>query len=421
MITLALGWNARKNLNQLLPLCVLLACGLVASGAQTKSPAARETAATSPLATILETKVICREPGKYPGTASAYATNKDGHPVAKKTAVEPDRYLGWPTVAQTRDGELIVAFSGDRDAHVCPWGKTQLIRSRDLGQTWSKPETITSTPLDDRDAGIIQTSKGTLLVSWFTSLAFTAPSFGAAAGRYARHAEKLTPDLREQWLGNWVRRSEDAGKTWGAPIRVVGTAPHGPIQLRDGRLMFVGTGPTTDHPTLNAEVSSDDGRSWSVLAKISDSYPKKNGNLCEPHVVELKDGKLLAMFRNEPKGGQSIMMQSESADGGKSWSPLHSTGIWGYPPHLTQLRNGWVLVVYGYRRAPFGERACLSRDGGKTWDVEHPIELCPATCSDLGYPSSVQLADGSILTVYYQAEKAGVPTRLMSTHWKLNE
>lgn len=410
MMKTALGLKGRRLFGQMLAACALLGSGLGAARAQAP-------------ATILETKVICREPGKYPGPASAYTTNKDGHPVAQKQTLEPDRYLGWPTVAQTRDGELIVAFSGDRDAHVCPWGKTQLIRSRDQGKTWSAPQTITSTPLDDRDAGIIQTSKGTLLVSWFTSLAFTQPSYGAAMARYARHAEKLTPDLRDQWLGNWMRRSEDGGKTWGAPVRVVGTAPHGPIQLRDGRLLFVGTGPTGEQPTLNAEVSSDDGRSWRVLAQISSGRLKKEGSLCEPHVVELKDGKLLAMFRNEPKkpAGESIMLQSESADGGKSWTPLHSTGIWGYPPHLLELHNGWLLVVYGYRRAPFGERACVSRDGGKTWDAEHPIELAPGTCPDLGYPSSVQLADGSILTVFYQTNKAGTPTCLMSTHWRLNE
>ena len=37
---------------------------------------------------------------------------------------------------------------------------------------WSEPVTINNTPLDDRDAGILQTSKGTLLVTWFTSKFF---------------------------------------------------------------------------------------------------------------------------------------------------------------------------------------------------------------------------------------------------------
>jgi Neuraminidase (sialidase) len=137
-------------------------------------------------------------------------------------------------------------------------------------------------------------------------------------------------------------------------------------------------------------------------------------------VVELASGKLLAMIRNEPKDRtQCFLLQSESTDGGKTWSAPRSTGIWGYPPHLIQLKNGWVLASYGYRREPFGERACVSRDEGKTWDVANEILLNGAPSPDLGYPSTVQLDDGSLLTVYYQAEKIGQPTCFMSTHWRL--
>ena len=50
---------------------------------------------------------------------------------------QPGRYIGWPTIARTAQGELLVVFSGDREAHVCPFGKTQLVRSRDGGKTWS--------------------------------------------------------------------------------------------------------------------------------------------------------------------------------------------------------------------------------------------------------------------------------------------
>jgi hypothetical protein len=144
---------------------------------------AAETPAASPfrvpqanaIAEVIETKIICREPGRYLGQGSEYVVDANMHPVIGKRVIEPDRYLGWATLAQTRAGELIAAFSGDRDAHVCPWGKTQIVRSADQGRTWSLPQTITNTPLDDRDAGIIQTQKGTLLVTWFTSMAFQFP------------------------------------------------------------------------------------------------------------------------------------------------------------------------------------------------------------------------------------------------------
>jgi sialidase-1 len=398
---------------------ILILCSIAELWSAAVAGEAKPVPTESAIATIIETKVICRERGKYLGQGSEYGVNKDGHPVIEKRVVESDRYVGWPTVTKTRAGELIVAFSGDRDAHVCPWGKTQIIRSLDQGRTWTEPRTITSTPLDDRDAGLIQTRKGTLLVSWFTSLAFERAYFDAAVQRYARHGEKLPAEVREKWLGNWVRRSEDGGKTWLKPSRTVGTAPHGPIQLRDGRLLYIGNGRWHGESTVTVEQSRDDGRTWKVIATIPQPAGFAGG-LGEPHLVELASGRLLAMFRHEPKDrSQCFLMQSESVDGGKTWSTIHSTGIWGYPPHLIQLKNGWVLVVYGHRREPFGERACISRDEGKTWDVENQIMLTDAPGPDLGYPSSVQLDDGSILTVYYQAEKAGAPTLLMSTSWKL--
>ena len=40
---------------------------------------------------------------------------------------QPGRYIGWPTIIRTRAGELIIAFSGDRDSHICPYGKTDVL------------------------------------------------------------------------------------------------------------------------------------------------------------------------------------------------------------------------------------------------------------------------------------------------------
>ena len=78
-------------------------------------------------------------------------------------------YLAWPTAVTRASGEILVVFSGDREEHVCPYGKTLLIRSGDRGETWTEPVIINNTPLDDRDAGIIELASGTLVMSWFTS------------------------------------------------------------------------------------------------------------------------------------------------------------------------------------------------------------------------------------------------------------
>lgn len=367
------------------------------------------------IAQVLEIKTICVEPGKFP----VYNTDQLGRTVlvAEK---EPNRYIGWPTILKTREGKLMVVFSGDRDAHVCPYGKTQVITSDDNGKTWSEPSIINNTAIDDRDAGIIQTKKGTLVVSWFTSLEFENPTRKGTYAKYARIGEKIPAETKKELLGNWVRRSEDGGKTWLKPSRTAGTAPHGPIALKNGDLLYISTGAWEGKFAMLCEKSTDDGRTWNTISHIP-FHPDYQKNMSEPHVVELKSGKLIAMIRNEPAGNHddSYLLQSESTDGGKTWTQMHKTEIWGYPPHLIQLRNGWILAVYGVRREPFGQRACISKDEGKTWDYKNEINLGDAVNTDHGYPSSQQLDDGSIMTVYYQSPKQGEPTVVMATHWKL--
>jgi hypothetical protein len=366
---------------------------LAASALCSKTVTAQETRAT-----VLFTRVLCKE---------------------------PNRYIGWPSVAKTKDGDLIAVFSGDRDEHICPWGKTQMVRSSDGGETWSDPVTVNNTPLDDRDAGVIVTRKRTVIVSWFTSLAFDEPNYqkyypAELTATWRRHAEKLGPEIRKDWLGCWVRRSEDGGRTWGDFIRLPVNAPHGPIELSDGRLLYVGKRLWDDPQSLDVCESRDDGRTWKTIGTIAVAPGENLDHYHELHAVELKDGKIIAMIRyNPPERDNNIMRQAESTDGGRTWSVPHPTGIWGYPPHLVGLDDGRVVVVYGYRREPFGERACVSYDGCKTWDVEHPVEIMKAMNGDLGYPASVVLDDGSLLTVYYQIDKEGEKTCLMGTCWRL--
>lgn len=322
------------------------------------------------MATIISTRVICKQPG---------------------------RYIGWPTIAKTPNGDLLVVFSGDRDSHTSRDGKTQMVRSMDQGMTWDGPVTIHDTPLDDRDAGLIQTRNGTMLSSWFTNR-------GGGA-----------------WQGHWTSRSGDNGCTWEEPVRTEVTTPHGPIQLGNGRLLFVGQRPHESHDNnydVGIQSSDDDGRSWQTLGAFSvpDNMPMLTYDEC--HAVECANGKLVILFRD--CYGEHHIRQSQSADGGVTWSQPHMTPIQGYPPHVIRLHNDWLLVVYGKRWLPFGEFACISKDEGQTWEVESEIQLSSAPNEDLGYPASVQLEDNSILTVYYQVDKPGEKPCLMATHWEIN-
>ena len=77
-------------------------------------------------------------------------------------------YFGWPTVARLDDA-LVVASSGLRAEHVCPFGKTVLNVSSDDGRSWSAPQVIQDSMIDDRDAGVVGLGDGKLLVTWFRS------------------------------------------------------------------------------------------------------------------------------------------------------------------------------------------------------------------------------------------------------------
>ncbi len=332
-------------------------------------------------------------------------------------AQQEGRYMGWSTIAKLPDGRLMVAFSGDRDWHVCPWGKNQAVTSGDNGKTWSDIITINNTPLDDRDAGLLVTDKGTVIISWFTSLEFankTSSQYKTRYFKYDKHSEKTTPEIREQWFGYWVRRSADNGKTWGEYIKTPGTSPHGPIQLKDGRLLYVTNSGVAE--------SKDDGLSWQVIGAIS-ADESKGEKLSEIHAVEADDGTIVAHNRYQGDGGDRYLRQSVSTDGGKTWSTQQKTEMLGYPAHLIKLSNGWLLSTYSRRVAPMGQRACISKDNGKTWLVEDEITLCvaaPQPGADLGYPSTVELDDGTLYTVYYQQPADADQPAIMATHWKIN-
>jgi hypothetical protein len=75
-------------------------------------------------------------------------------------------------------------------------------------------------------------------------------------------------------------------------------------------------------------------------------------------------------------------------------------------------------MTYGMRVAPFGIRGRTSVDHGRSWSAEFILTDDAATW-DLGYPSSVELADGSLLTVWYEAPKDSHKAVLRQAHWTL--
>ena len=109
---------------------------------------------------------------------------------------------------------------------------------------------------------------------------------------------------------------------------------------------------------------------------------------------------------------------------------MSKTPILGLTPHFLTLADGKILCTYA-NRATRHEMAVVSEDQGRTWDVENSIFLSKGSNSDMGYPSTVENDDGTLLTVYYQSEKSeksGISKKrkkskedpcLMATKWRL--
>ena len=141
-------------------------------------------------------------------------------------------------------------------------------------------------------------------------------------------------------------------------------------------------------------------------------------NVCEPSCIELPNGTLLCQFRAE--SGLFTVFQTRSADGGRTWSApvqlLSDHG--GSPPQLYLHSSGVLVSVYGYRSAPYGIRVMLSTDLGETWKTD--LVLWDAgVSSDLGYPASAELNDGSLLTVFYAKDTPEGPAVIKQIRWKI--
>ncbi len=344
-------------------------------------------------------------------------------------SLQPEFYAAWSTLARRANGELWVAWSGGREAHVCPFGQVQAMKSTDEGNTWSFPRVLHDGPLDDRDAGLLETSKGTLLVTTFSSLAYHERILSQPDKVAAWEPERLRRwQAAHGWLpegqhgkelGQWALRSTDGGISWSARIPTIANSPHGPAQLKDGRLLYAGKQLWKGKKMIGVAESKDDGQTWQWLAEI----PTRAGDSAiegyhELHQVEAADGTLIVHIRNHNAANKGETLQSESSDGGKTWSEPHPIGVWGLPSHLLRLRDGRLLMSYGHRRKPYGNQARISEDHGKTWS-EAMIVSGDGTHGDLGYPSTVELDDGSLLTVWYEAPKKGENAVLRQARWRI--
>ncbi|HVF10715.1 MAG TPA: sialidase family protein [Abditibacteriaceae bacterium] len=320
-------------------------------------------------------------------------------------------HLHPPHITALRDGELVITMREAID-HLAIDGRIIAVRSRDDGKTWSDKELLFDLGQSDhRSSPIFELPNG----EWITTDYRCASDYNNDKGAFDLLAPVQGPT---QW-GAW---STDRGKTWNfseEPMTVPGayhpyveTERH-MIQLPSGRLLVPGNyveakpnGEMPDYSVYRIAVfaSDDGGRSWAVLSHL----PYHQHTIGEATILRTSSGKLLLLSRTQGEGEgwmeKGGLLQAVSHDDGQTWSEWEQSGMSSEasPGHLLQLQDGRILCTHASRVYPGSIYVTLSGDEGVTWDTANTrIVTNDIPNLDACYPNSAQLADGTIITVWY--------------------
>jgi len=346
-------------------------------------------------------------------------------------------FCGWPFICgfwTNADSHLLVAFQRKPCAYTDPGDvhhdevakvgpKIVLARSRNRGASWEIGKGGNSSD-DDRSGSDVL----------FDLSADPQALFADAPSDYSREprvdfndadvlvASGATPDYFRPHSQAWIRVSVDGGSTWRAPILAprVGwpsLSGHASALVRpDGVSLIFMTAVSDDgwkrRPVVYASV--DGGACWTFLSAMTPAVDDGAAigdrsvglrfaahRYFYPRGIALPDGRLLASIRCQ-RDPTSVLWTEifASDDGGRTWAFRSRVNDWGAPGDLVRMRDGRIVCVYGYRLPPFGVRARVSEDDGRTWGREWIVRDDGGSW-DLGYPRVVEHVPGKLLTVYY--------------------
>ncbi len=328
------------------------------------------------------------------------------------------KYFGWPTITRLKNGRIAVGASGYRVEHDCPFGKGVVAYSDDEGESYTAPKAIIDTVLDDRDVGLTAFGDSGLIVTSFNNTTAFQRDNMPQTKECFDYIDSVDPDEEEKSLGCTFRISYDNGESFSKIYKSPVTSPHGPIVLNNGKILWIGTVYGANERVEIYELNPENGDMTFVSEIKSELY------LDEPHAIQLPDGRIVCHFRIEDeKRGIFTLLQTVSFDEGKSWSaPKQIIGDdSGAPAHLFRHSSGLLISTFGRRSYVCGIRAIISRDNGESWGEEYIIYENPDTDDDLGYPSTIELHDGTLLTAFYSKDTEDAPAVIMQQKWCIED
>jgi predicted neuraminidase len=197
-----------------------------------------------------------------------------------------------------------------------------------------------------------------------------------------------------RWWGMLVT-SDDGGETWSAPRRLpegfLGPIKNKPVTLPGGDLLCPSS--TEDHGwRVHFERTNARGETWERIGPINDGVTFA---AIQPSLLTYPGGRLQALCRSK----QSKVVESWSADGGKTWSELAATAI----PNpnagtdAVTLADGRQLLVYNHTTKGRSPLNVAVSDDGKAWRAAIVLEDQPGEYS---YPAVIQAADRLVHITY---------------------
>lgn len=271
------------------------------------------------------------------------------------------------TIAAAANDDLLVVWYGG--SYESADDQALFLSRRKQGErTWSTPEVlIRDSAQPPGNAVVFRDGSNRLCIVWCRMEAVRPLRRGGGWGQTR---------LR-------YRTSGDHGVTWSRDEPFLGGVHEGlrnvPITLASGELLLpMGRcfARTTDH-----------GRTWEPSGAVSSGS--------QPTVIQRADGSLLTLLRKSPH-----ILQSESRDGGRTWSPAIATELKNPDAGIamTRLRNGHLVLIFNdstTARSPLS--IARSLDEGRTWEPPLVLESNPGEYS---YPCVIQAGDGRIHITY---------------------
>ena len=157
-------------------------------------------------------------------------------------------------------------------------------------------------------------------------------------------------------------------------------------------------------------ISSKDFINWEMKTLLCETEIKggKKIEYFEPSLISYKNI-IIAFIRTHFNNEYGYTSVAYSTDNGKTFSKPEATNIKGYPLNPLLLKEGKILLTYGYRLKPYGIRARLLKlnemkninniveyiDNSKEIIIEDKMKN-----ADCGYPSCINDGD-NIICVYY--------------------